>query len=116
MTQENKIKLPDFKTLRENTGITLREVEKETGISNAYLSQLENGKIKKPSYEIVMTLVNFYTSCEQKGLHYKWQQLMSIVEKDMQKFDQEQKVKAGKALQDLANIFFDSSNDKTPSK
>jgi len=38
-----------FKALREAKNLTLREVEKRTGISNAYLSQLETGKVKQPS-------------------------------------------------------------------
>lgn len=38
-----------FKALREAKGMTLREVEKKTDVSNAYLSQLESGKIKQPS-------------------------------------------------------------------
>lgn len=38
-----------LKELREANKLTLREMEKHTGISNAYLSQVENGQIKKPS-------------------------------------------------------------------
>ena len=35
--------------LRRRKGLSLRAVEAETGISNAYLSQLETGKIREPS-------------------------------------------------------------------
>lgn len=38
-----------LKKAREDKGYTLREVESATGISNAYLSQLEGDKIKQPS-------------------------------------------------------------------
>jgi transcriptional regulator with XRE-family HTH domain len=38
-----------FKALRVATGMTLRDVEKKVDISNAYLSQLESGKVKQPS-------------------------------------------------------------------
>lgn len=38
-----------LKEARELKRLTLREVEIQSGISNAYLSQLENDKIKKPS-------------------------------------------------------------------
>jgi len=38
-----------LKTIRKNRGFSLRAVEKATGISNAYLSQLESGKVQQPS-------------------------------------------------------------------
>jgi len=38
-----------FKALREAKGLTLREVEKKADVSNAYLSQLEQGKVRQPS-------------------------------------------------------------------
>lgn len=50
----------DFKQLRINKGLSLREVENITGISNSYLSQLERGKIKTPSYKTVRTLYLLY--------------------------------------------------------
>lgn len=59
------LNLPDFRKLRKDSGLTLREVEKNTGISNPYLSQLETGKIKDPSYRVVVTLIHFYTNQNQ---------------------------------------------------
>ena len=49
-------------TLREQKGWTLREVEEATGkeVSNAYLSQLENGRIAKPSPHILHSLAEAY--------------------------------------------------------
>jgi len=43
-------------------GLSLREVEEATGnaVSNAYLSQLENGKIKKPSPNVLHSLATTY--------------------------------------------------------
>jgi HTH-type transcriptional regulator, competence development regulator len=38
-----------LKAAREDKGLTLRAMERETGISNAYLSQLESDKIQQPS-------------------------------------------------------------------
>jgi HTH-type transcriptional regulator, competence development regulator len=49
-----------FKALREAKGISLREVEKQTDVSNAYLSQLESGKIKQPSPITLHKLAQYY--------------------------------------------------------
>lgn len=49
-----------WKSLRVEKGLTLRQVEDATGISNGYLSQLENDKIKRPSQYIASTLHNWY--------------------------------------------------------
>lgn len=40
--------------------LTLREVEKGTGVSNGYLNQLEQGKVKEPSPHILYKLAAFY--------------------------------------------------------
>lgn len=49
-----------LKEARELTSFTLRQVEEATGISNAYLSQLENDKIKKPSANVLYKLATLY--------------------------------------------------------
>lgn len=49
-----------FKALREAKGLTLREVEQQTNISNAYLSQLETGKVKQPSPGNLYKLAQLY--------------------------------------------------------
>ena len=48
--------------LRKAKGFSLREVEEATGnaVSNAYLSQLENGRIKKPSPNVLHSLAEVY--------------------------------------------------------
>jgi transcriptional regulator with XRE-family HTH domain len=48
--------------LREAAGLTLRQVEDATkkDVSNAYLSQLENNKITKPSPHILDALATVY--------------------------------------------------------
>jgi transcriptional regulator with XRE-family HTH domain len=45
---------------REAVRFTLRTVEEVTGVSNAYLSQLENGKVLKPSANILLKLSELY--------------------------------------------------------
>lgn len=51
-----------LKSLRTGMRLSLREVEEATGkeVSNAYLSQLENGKISKPSPSILYSLASVY--------------------------------------------------------
>jgi transcriptional regulator with XRE-family HTH domain len=49
-----------LKETRELIPFTLRQVEDATGISNAYLSQLENDKIKKPSASVLYKLAMLY--------------------------------------------------------
>lgn len=45
---------------RSASGKSLRAVERETGISNAYLSQLETGKIKAPAPQNLHRLAEIY--------------------------------------------------------
>ena len=49
--------------LRMAKGLSLREVEEATdrAVSNAYLSQLENGRIKKPSPNVLHALAEVYS-------------------------------------------------------
>jgi transcriptional regulator with XRE-family HTH domain len=49
-----------LRTARELRKLSLRQVEEATGISNAYLSQLENDKIKKPSPHFLYKLASLY--------------------------------------------------------
>jgi transcriptional regulator with XRE-family HTH domain len=60
--------------LRKAKGLSLREVEEATGkaVSNAYLSQLENGRIQKPSPHVLHSLsavyaVSYETLMEKAG-------------------------------------------------
>ena len=48
--------------LRTAKGLSLREVEEASGkaVSNAYLSQLEHGKIRKPSPNVLHSLAEVY--------------------------------------------------------
>lgn len=60
MEQESG-KLAEFlRAARERKGLTLRAVEKATGISNAYLSQLESAKIQQPSPVMLNKLSELY--------------------------------------------------------
>ncbi len=50
----------ELRKIRDAHGLTLRAVERATGISNAYLSQLETGKIEKPSPNYLYRLAEEY--------------------------------------------------------
>ena len=50
----------DFKAMRLKRGISLRDLSCETDISDPYLSQLENRKVKNPSFRVVLKLLKFY--------------------------------------------------------
>jgi HTH-type transcriptional regulator, competence development regulator len=49
-----------LRSCRITIGLTLREVERRTGISNAYLSQLENGRTINPSPRLLGKLAEAY--------------------------------------------------------
>jgi transcriptional regulator with XRE-family HTH domain len=46
--------------LRKEKGLTLREVESKSKISNAYLSQIESGKRGIPTVKVLSKLANAY--------------------------------------------------------
>ena len=49
-----------LRQIRKTKKLTLRDVESKTEISNSYLNQLENDKIKKPTPHTLHTLAQFY--------------------------------------------------------
>lgn len=56
----------ELRRLRETNKESLRQVEKVTKISNAYLSQLEGGKVLKPSPNILHKLAEHYGASYKK--------------------------------------------------
>lgn len=50
----------ELRRLRGFRSLSLRQVEKKTGISNTYLSQLETGKAERPSPHILHKLAAVY--------------------------------------------------------
>ena len=55
--------------LRQASGMSLREVEESADVSNAYLSQLETGKIAKPSPDVLHRLAETYASRLPRNAH-----------------------------------------------
>ena len=49
-----------LRSLREARRLTLRGIEKTVGVSNAYLSQLEKDKIRRPSLWCLYKLARLY--------------------------------------------------------
>ena len=49
-----------LKFARKVMGLSLRDVKAKTGISDAYLCEIENGRIKDPSYFKIRKLLIFY--------------------------------------------------------
>lgn len=49
-----------LKAARQRKGLSLRAVEEEIGMSNAYISQLEQGKVKQPSPVLLHKLSELY--------------------------------------------------------
>ena len=49
-----------LKSLRERQRMSLRDVEKESGVSNAYIAQIERGDRPAPSPEILRKLAKAY--------------------------------------------------------
>lgn len=47
-----------FAIARECKGWTLREMEERCGVSNALLSQIENGKVKDPGFSTIIRIVD----------------------------------------------------------
>jgi HTH-type transcriptional regulator, competence development regulator len=60
MATEKKTLGGILKEARELRRFSLRDVENQSGISNAYLSQLENDKIKKPSANTLYKLSGLF--------------------------------------------------------
>ena len=70
MSTEKKSFGAELQRIRNFRKLSLREVEKAIGISNPYLSQLENDKIKKPSPHYLYKLSSLYNVDYQLLMKY----------------------------------------------
>jgi len=62
MAKDEKTTLGNYlRSLRDAKGLSLRDVEEESGVSNAFLSQLESGKVKQPSPVVLYKLAALYS-------------------------------------------------------
>jgi transcriptional regulator with XRE-family HTH domain len=60
MDEQEKSLGQTLQAARDAKKLSLRGVEKAVGVSNAYLSQLESGKIKQPSPSVLHKLAELY--------------------------------------------------------
>ena len=61
MENEDQPKLGQYlRALRDAKALSLRQVEGKKGISNAFVSQMESGKVKQPSPVILYKLAELY--------------------------------------------------------
>lgn len=51
---------PYMRNLRKSAGKTLRQIEEESGVSNAYLSQIESGSVSRPSPNVLHSVAAAY--------------------------------------------------------
>ena len=86
-------------SVRVDRGLSLREVEKATDktVSNAYLSQIENGQIKRPSpnilyaladlygvsYEDLMERAGFVTPTRSRGSHHRHGRIATFADQNL---------------------------------
>jgi transcriptional regulator with XRE-family HTH domain len=49
-----------LKRARAHLGFSLRQVEQRSGVSNAHLSQIERGSIKRPDLALLVQLAELY--------------------------------------------------------
>lgn len=80
----NKTLGDHLRQVRKERGLTLRAVEEKTGISNSYLSQLENNRITKPSPSVLHRLSESYKISYERLMQLAGYPLpMSIEMEDM---------------------------------
>ena len=46
--------------LRMKKGVSIRQLARETGLSNPYLSQMENGVADNPSIDVLLKLADYF--------------------------------------------------------
>lgn len=60
MDDINKVIGRNLADLRKSRSLTLAQISEEIGVTHSYLSKLESGKIKKPSFENLNTIAKYF--------------------------------------------------------
>jgi len=71
-----------LRSARERRSLSLRAVEHQTDVSNAYLSQLEHGRIRQPSPVILHKLTELYRVSYTKAMHLAGYPIPGLPEPD----------------------------------
>lgn len=69
MTEKNLIKLGEFvRELRTGNGIKSADLAKSLGVSQSYISDLENGKKKRPRVEVLERIAQYFGDPTDDGV------------------------------------------------
>ncbi|AVM24924.1 helix-turn-helix domain-containing protein [Bacillus pumilus] len=60
MDDINKVIGQNLADLRKSSHLTLAQISEEIGVTHSYLSKLEAGKIKKPSFENLNAIADYF--------------------------------------------------------
>lgn len=113
-----------MRSLRKRKGLTISQLEELTGISNAYISQIETGKKRTPSPEILQKLSNHLDVSHEHLMqeagyiqrdieHHASYDLLQILQQTNVYFDGiKLSKKQCKLLKDIAHEFVHTSSDK----
>lgn len=94
-----------LRQIRKQRGLTLRQVELMTGISNSYLSQLETGKIKKPSHHVVQLLTEaLFEQSHKHVVMQGWQEENPLA---IFRTDKKTEIEEGMTAKEIAEIISD---------
>ena len=116
-----------LKGLRENRKLTIRQVEMKTGISNSYLSLLENGKRGIPKPTILKKMAPVYNVpyeellekagiIENKDFVYTPPEDPSPLTSFVREFSKMDKDEQQKTMQELLSIIINDDKDSKKDK
>ncbi|MGM7720574.1 helix-turn-helix domain-containing protein [Metabacillus sp. Hm71] len=95
-----------LRQIRRESGLTLRGLENLSGVTNAYLSQIENGKRGIPSPDILKKIhepldIDYYELMQKAGYianDEKWSKLKDILTEEIVKAVDDREVKIERGL------------------
>ena len=113
-----------IRSLRKRKGLTISQLEELTGISNAYISQIETGKRRTPSPDILQKLASHLNVSHEHlmqeagymqrdiGHHAPYDLLQILLHNDVYFDGIKLSAKQCKLLRDIAEEFIQTSSNK----